>query len=395
MRIIHIITRLIRAGADENTVSTCLSQAASGHEVVLIHGNEFDKSWYAELIGKIDLVKVDSLRRPVSLKQDVAALLELRSIIARLQPDVVHTHTSKAGILGRVAAYLAGTRLIIHAVHILPFTNVGGLERFVYLLAERFTAPITHAFIDVSQAMRDLCIAARVGGAGKHHVVHSGFELSKFRSARQPADWADVLGIKPGADKPPVLIILGALELRKRQLEFVSDFHHLLKSVPDAKLLIIGEGSQRSALQVQIRDRGLENAIKLVGFRADPEALIALADVCVLPSSHEGLPRVVVQYLAGGKPCVVSRLPGIEEIIDDGDNGLITSAADVKAAVFAARDLLLDPERVQRLARGARTTDLSRWDVSTMCKTIEAIYENLAYPQAGKPRLVKAHTFKF
>ena len=386
MKIVHIITRLIRAGADENTVLTCVSQAKEGHDVVLVHGREFDPSYHSWLPQEgVRLIELESLVRRMSPLHDIRALFQLTSLLKELSADIVHTHTSKAGILGRIAAYIARTKLIIHGVHIVPFVNGGWFERQIYLLAEHITSKFTHAFIDVSQGVRDIYLKYGVGRPDRHHVIHSGFDLSKFRNAPFPSDWRQILGIGEAEEKPPVITILGALEPRKRQGEFIAAFHRVLKRTPNARLLILGEGSQAAKLRQQVQDLNLTDNVKLIGFRDDPEKMIALSDLCVLTSSHEGLPRVVMQYLAGGRPCVVSELPGLDEVVKHGVNGMIIPSADVPAAADAVAALLSDPEMLSRLARGARETDLSNWAATTMCTRIANVYEALAGDQEFRP----------
>lgn len=386
MKIVHIITRLIRAGADENTVLTCVSQAKEGHDVVLVHGREFDPSYHSWLPQEgVRLIELEPLVRKMSPLHDMKALFQLRALLKELSADIVHTHTSKAGILGRIAAYLARTKLIVHGVHIVPFVNGGWFERQIYLLAEHITSQFTHAFIDVSQGVRDIYLKYGVGRPDRHHVIHSGFDLSKFKNASYPNDWRQILGIGMTAEKPPVVIILGALEPRKRQAEFIAAFGRVLERTPNARLLVLGEGSQAAKLRQQVHDLNLTENVKLIGFREDPEKMIALSDLCVLTSSHEGLPRVVMQYLAGGRPCVVSELPGLDEVVKHGVNGMVIPSADVPAAADAVGMLLSDQEMLARLARGARETDLSNWAATTMCMRIANVYEALAGDQDFNP----------
>ncbi|TIT46771.1 MAG: glycosyltransferase family 4 protein, partial [Mesorhizobium sp.] len=137
---------------------------------------------------------------------------------------IVHTHQSKAGIVGRLAAREANIPCIIHGVHILPFVHVGNAQRLMYLAAERLAAKCTQAFIDVSQAMRDICIANHLGSADQHHVVHSGFDLKRFANAQWPQQSHLLLGTAVGEPKPPVILMLAALEPRKRHIEFIEAF---------------------------------------------------------------------------------------------------------------------------------------------------------------------------
>lgn len=383
MRIVHVLTRLLRAGSEENTLASCRAQAAAGHTVHLVHGRDYDPRWYEALAGVIDLVRVDSLVHPLAPADDLRAFLDMRRLFRALKPDIVHTHQSKAGIVGRFAAKAAGVPVIVHGVHIVPFINVGPAQRAIYLAAEKAAAMVTDAFIDVSRGMRDVCVAAGVGRADNHHVIHSGFDLKRFRGAEPAEDWRDVLGIGAEEAKPPVIVMLAALEPRKRHCEFLEAFPRVVARHPEARLVMPGEGPHREAVAAKIAALGLERNARLVGYRTDPERLIALADVCALTSTREGLPRVVMQYLVGGKACVIADLPGLDEVVRHGENGLVTPPDDMVAAADALADLLDDRAELARLTAGAKASDLSSWEVETMCAGIERVYRSLMERRHG------------
>jgi glycosyltransferase involved in cell wall biosynthesis len=378
MRIVHVITRLIRAGADENTILTCIKQAEAGHEVILIHGREYDPHYYQLSNRNFRLIRVGNLVRETSFLNDTSALIRLFAQIRRLKPAVVHTHTSKAGILGRLAARAAGVPAIIHGVHIVPFVNVRPFSRALYLFLERAAASVTHAFIDVSHGMRTLCVEASIGQPSQHHIVHSGFDLSAYRNAPWPEDWREILGAPDAADpKPPTVVMLAALTARKRHVELLDEIAHVVAGIPTLRLLLCGEGETRPLIEKRIHDLGLAKNVKLLGFRADPERIVALADLCILSSVREGLPRVVMQYLAGGKPCVVADLPGIEEVVAHGVNGLIQPSERLDLFAEAVADLLQDPARLAHLSKGAAETTLDSWDAEKMWPRMELVYQSV------------------
>ncbi len=383
MRIVHVLTRLLRAGSEENTVASCRAQAAAGHEVHLVHGREFDPRWYEANTGGFGLVAVDSLVHPLAPGRDAVAFRDLRRLFRRLRPDVVHTHQSKAGIIGRLAAKAEGVPCIVHGVHIVPFVNVGPGQRGVYLAAERIAARVTDAFIDVSRGMRDVCVAAGVGRPNDHHVVHSGFDLDRFAAADWPEDWREILGVAEGEAKPPVVLMLAAFEPRKRHCEFLEAFTAVVERHPDVRLILAGEGPHRAAVDAAVVRLNLEESVRVLGYRTDPERLIAFADLCTLVSTREGLPRVVMQYLVGGKTCVVSDLPGLDEVVQNGVNGIVTPSDDLASAAAAISRLLDDRAEHARLTAGALLSDLSSWRVEHMTAEIERVYGLAAEHRRG------------
>ncbi|RWE87956.1 MAG: glycosyltransferase family 1 protein [Mesorhizobium sp.] len=375
LRIAHVITRLINGGADENTVHSCNWAAQGGHDVVLLHGETVLPEIIAKVDPRVELIGVPGLTRSISPVSDMRALLALTRRFRALNADIVHTHTSKAGILGRFAAWAAGVPAIVHGVHIVPFVNVGVAERFAYLALEKLAAPVTSAFISVSEGIRDLYLSAGVGHPDKHYVVHSGFDLDRFRNAGPPDGWRDLLRLTPDAPRPSVLLMIAAFEPRKRHTEFLDAFNKVAVRLPDAVLVLAGDGPLRSTVESRAKRLGLERQVVFTGYRDDPERLIALADLCLLCSMREGLPRVVMQYLAGGKPCVACDLPGLREVLRPGINGVITPADDLAAMADAIAALLEDRRRLACLAQGAAAaTDLSNWDVKLMGKRTDAIY---------------------
>jgi glycosyltransferase involved in cell wall biosynthesis len=374
LRIVHVITRLINGGADENTVHSCNWAARAGHRVLLLHGRAVHPEITAKIDPRVERIMIFELEHAISPVADARALWALVRRFREFGPNVVHTHTSKAGILGRVAARVVRVPVIIHGVHIVPFINVGFAQRMFYLAAERLVASVTSAFINVSEGMRDICVEARVGTLDRHHVVHSGFEVERFRNAQPADDWRELLRLAPDSERPPVLLMMAALETRKRHLEFLEHFVALVRQFPDVRLVLAGDGPLRAEIASKIGALGIEDNVIFAGFRQDPERLIALADICLLSSMREGLPRVVIQYLAGRRPCVVADLPGLQEVVKHGANGLVVSSSDLAGLVEATVGLLRDAERRAELARGAASTDLSSWDVTLMGQRIDSIY---------------------
>jgi len=376
LRIAHVITRLINGGADENTVISCNQAVRSGHAVMLVHGAQTRSEILATVDARVEIVELPSLVRPIAPLSDVKALGDLVRTFRRLRPDVVHTHTSKAGILGRLAAQAASVPVVVHGVHIVPFVNVGRLETYAYLTAERALQRMTHAFIDVSPGMRDLCVKAGVGAPERHHVVPSGFDLSLFRNATVPEDWRDLLRLAPDDPRPPVVVMLAVFEARKRHLEYLERLPRIVARFPEARFVFAGDGRLRNDIEARIEALGIERNVVLTGFHPHPEQLIALADICLLASAREGLPRVLMQYLAGGRTLVATDLPCIDDVLRHDVNGLIVRS-NLDGLADAVVALLDNPARRARLARGAATTELSEWDAARMGERLEAVYADV------------------
>ena len=195
MQVVHILTRFSAAGTEENTLLTCKAQVEAGNDVVVIFGREADPQMEQAFREIVDTVQVNDLVRDISVRRDFKATRQMVNILRSLKPDVVHTHQSKAGIVGRLAAKLAGVPVVIHGVHILPFVGERPFKRTVYILAERLLSTVTDAYINVSSGVRDVGIQHRIGSERKHFVAHSGMPLDRFRNASPPSDWRALVGV--------------------------------------------------------------------------------------------------------------------------------------------------------------------------------------------------------
>jgi glycosyltransferase involved in cell wall biosynthesis len=380
MRIAHIITRLIRGGADENTLLSCNGQAEMGHEVHLIYGLEASDAMVRRLHPAVTPHQIRALRRPLTPLGDAWATFATTTLLRQIKPEIVHTHTSKAGAIGRMAARMASTPGVVHGIHILPFVNVGRAEQLAYLTAERLLAPVTHAFVNVSQGMMETALANGIGPAPKHTVVPSGMDLTQFRDATPVGD--DEIGVAFGcrardAARLKLLVMTAALEPRKRVLEFLDVFANVARFEPAAALAVLGEGRGRDAIVARIGEMGLNRRVALPGFRSDVERWVARADLCVLASEREGLPRAVVQYVLAGRPVVATALPGLEEIVKPGISGFLVPTDRLRDMAAPICALLADPQLAASMSHEAREIDLSRWSTRHMVDRLEDIYRSV------------------
>lgn len=377
LNIVHVITRLLLGGAEENTIATCLYQQAQGHRVTLIHGPGADPSWSARFGDRIRLVAAEHLVHSISLAADIRAVWQLRGLFVKLAADVVHTHESKAGILGRLAAASLAVPLIVHTIHIAPFVAVQGMRRWLYLEAERAGARLGHLLIAVSRGMQRAYLEADIGRSVPIRVIHSGIPLDRFRAAAPPADWRSrVLGWAD-AEKPRFILKLAAFEERKRQLPLLRAMASGLRRRPDVCLLFAGDGPDRARCEAEAYRLGIASQTRFLGHDPAPWELVALADLCVHAAEREGLPRSAVQAIAGGKPLVVAHLPGIEEVIADGVNGIISDPDDLSQLADQTFALLDSPARLARLQHGARTSDTSSWQEERMGERMKRAYASV------------------
>jgi len=377
MTIAHVITRFERAGSEENTTFTINHQAKTGHSCILICGSSPDKDMIAKLDERIEIIEVPDLVHHLSPLKDIACLRTLRRCFRNHRVTLVHTHQSKAGILGRLAARQAKVRHVLHTTHILAFLNVRLIKRFIYLTAERIAGRATDAFIHVSPAMEKACRQAGIGKTKIHRVIYSGMDLTRFQDAPLPNDFSKLRASLSASQDRQIVLYLSAFEPRKRQADFVRQFRDVVIRVPNVLLLLAGTGPEEQHVRGLIDELGLSDHVKMLGYRGDPEKLIALSDICVFASEREGLPRSVIQYVAGGKPIITTGLPGIEMLVQNRMNGYVVAVDDLHAMAPALIELLNDETLRLDMARRSAEMDLSQWEAETMVTEIDYLIEEL------------------
>lgn len=374
MHITHILTRFLRAGSEENTVATCRWQVEAGHDVTLILGSGADPYWNENLPDGVTRIELPEMVHPVDPLQDARALRRLRAIYRDIRPDVIHTHQSKAGILGRLAASAVPDATVVHGIHIVPFEGVRPAKRAVYIAAEKLAARCTDVFIGVSEAVGRSYVEAGITRRGRVHCVRSGMDLSRFTAPELPLDWRELLCVPRGNTRPRVALMMAAFEPRKQHVAFLHAFAKVAGSLPDLKLLLAGSGPEEARVRAAVADLGLQDNVVFCGHRKDPEALFALADVSVLTSEREGLPRVVIQSIAAGCPPLVQDLPGLGEALIHGQNGMVAPQGDMEGTVRQMCTMLADAPLLARLRHGALATDLDAWALDVLGARTTSLY---------------------
>ncbi len=376
-RIVHVITRMLRGGTEENTMLCCRAQAKAGSTVAIAHGRDIVDSYLSAPEPDVDLIAVPSLIHPISPLADLRALRELTAVFKTFAPDIVHTHQSKAGIVGRIAGRRAGAKAVVHTVHIIPFTNVSPLKKLIYVLVEKFAARYCDAMIFVSEGARSEYAHLNIGRSCPAHVIPSGMEIGRFRDYTGDLQSEDARRIAGAHSDKLKVLYLSSFEERKRHEPLVAALAEMAGGLDGCHVMFAGEGRTKERVRSQVDALGLSENLSILDHTTVPEDLIAISDLCIYVSEREGLPRAVIQYLASGKPVVVADLPGIGEIVNDGVNGVVTPAHDMAGLVAVIRELRDDPNELARLASGARETDTSRWDANVMTTEVAAIYKEI------------------
>ena len=375
--VLHVITRLIGGGADENTLYTIEGFSKNNlYACFLAAGIQSDMAIVNRLDGKIPCFIIRSLRRNISPIQDCWALISLIRLCRRIQCDILHTHTAKAGILGRIAGRIAGVPVIIHGLHGSTFHPfIPQPARFIYRQLEKLTACFTNKIISVSSVLSEKYISSGVGTPDKYTTVYSGMQLDKYLNVTMPEfKLLETLGILPDEK---VIGTISRLEPRKGISYFLEMANEVKKIIPACKFVIIGEGYQHKELEV-LRDKmGLTKDVLFTGYRKDIPELLSIFDVFVLTSLWEGLPRVLVQAAAVGKPLVAFNVDGVPEIVKDNYNGFLIQPKNTQQLSAKVIYLMENPEIAKAMGRKGRDIVEDKWTIETMVSQTENVYQSL------------------
>lgn len=378
MRIVHVITRLIIGGAQENTLLSCEGQHDRGHDVTLLTGPAIgpEGSLMARATSHGYRVEtVDEMRRSVLPVKDFRTYHRLVKRMRELRPDVVHTHSSKAGIIGRWAADRARVPVIVHTIHGLAFTaSTSRVVNSVYRRLERSTAPLTTRIVCVADAMREQSLKAGVGTPDQYVTVYSGMATGPFVDPPVPRD---VTRRRLGLEDHHVVVgTIARLFHLKGHDDLLDVAPQLCGEFPQLRFLWVGDGLLREFFEHRIAQMGLADRFILTGL-VPPEKvpeLTAAMDVLAHPSRREGLARALPQASLAGKPVVTYDVDGNREALVDGATGFALPPFDKQRLAESIRALAADAKLRRSMGEAGRAFALGRFDAKVMVEALERVY---------------------
>jgi len=384
MKVCHVITRLIVGGAQENTIATCIGLRERGYDVDLAIGPQTgpEGSLYEQArASAIPIVMIEELRRGPDPWLDFRACLALYRLFTERGYRIVHTHSGKAGFLGRLAAKLAGVPFVVHTIHGPSFYEYQNpLGNWLYRSAEQVAGEWTTQFVAVAQAMKEKYLAAGIGRSSQYSTVYSGMDVEAFVRAKPDPTLRAALGL---SDNDLVVGKVARL-FRLKGHEFLFEAApQIIAAVPNVKFLLVGDGILRPKWERAARGMGLQDRFVFAGL-VPPERIaryVAQMDVLVHLSLREGLPRTLPQALACGKPVVAFDVDGAREICLDGQTGYLLRAGDSYGLARRVTRLLEDRQLATTL--GIRGRDLVKelFSVERMVQQIDGLYQQLEKPR--------------
>jgi glycosyltransferase involved in cell wall biosynthesis len=391
IKVLRVIARLNMGGPALHVAYLTAGLAERGYDTTLVAGSlargEDSMAFVAEGRG-VEVVKIDELHREISPFRDIVAVFRLARLIRSERPQILHTHTAKAGAIGRLAALVAGPAgppIVVHTFH--GHVLHGYFDPFrtrVFRLLERFLARSSTALVAVSPQVRDDLVALHVAPAEKFTVVRLGIELDERIAIDEEmrVEARRVMGIPP---ERFAVGWVGRMTGVKRTDDVVRAFAALRARGVDACLCVVGDGPDREQVERRAHELGVIRDCLFLGYQEEVARFFAVFDALVLSSVNEGTPVVAIEALAAARPVVATRVGGVPDVVTDGVDGFLVEQGDVDALAERLARLAADPELRRAMGEAGRARMLPRYAVSRLIDDIDRLYRSLleARPRDG------------
>lgn len=379
LKVVHLVTMLELGGAQGNTIHTVRNLDPNRFDARLWcgRGGFWDSDVQVDLGKQGRLTFIDHLVRPVRPFSDLRVVRELRRRFEAEKPDIVHTHSSKAGIVGRIAAHQAGVPAVVHTFHGFGFNDrQTAAARKLYVNLERWAGRHTDRLIFVSESNWKEAEKLGIGDVSRYALIRSGVPLQRLTDIKLRVDRAATrreLGIP---EEARIVVTLSAFKPQKNLADFIELARRVTSERTDAYFVLIGDGEQRPLLERLIADMGLAQRLRMPGWIKDPARTLAASDVFVLTSLWEGLPRALVESMALGVPAVCYRTDGVGDLLSSEEE--VRPRGDVAGLTAAVVKLLADPPAARCLASAQAGRITRDYDIGEMVRQQEMLYQDLA-----------------
>jgi glycosyltransferase involved in cell wall biosynthesis len=393
IRVLRLIARLNMGGPALHVSYLTRGLESRGYHTTLVAGKlargEDSMSFVAEDLG-VDVVSLGELHREISPVYDPVAVRRLVQEIRRVRPHIIHTHTAKAGAVGRAAALIAGDArpaVVVHTYHGHVLRGYfDPLRTQIFRETERALARHTTRLIAVGPEVRDDLVELGVAPTEQFSVIRLGIDLES-RVLGDPAQRAEYRALFGLPEERFVVGWIGRMTAIKRVDDIVLSFKALLDRGVDAALVLVGDGPDREGIEQRAYDLGIARHVLFVGYQRDVAPYYALFDALILPSGNEGTPVVAIEALAARRPVVATRVGGVPDVVDDGEDGFLTDVGDTDGLAAALEQLARDPALRARFGDHGHDKVLPRYRVERLVDDVDALYRELLAEQgiSGPP----------
>ena len=374
IKLLHVITHLPIGGAQDNTLYT----------VELLNKDKYDISLSCNLNGELvsrakkvkhlKLYDVPNLRREVSIINDIRAFLYLYKLIKKENFTIIHTHSSKAGFLGRVAAMLNKTPIVIHTIHGFAFHDyMNSFKKNIFIYLEKLSAKWTHGLVTVSNLNKKKVVDLGIAPIEKLKNIYSGIALTLFINEKN-----DQFRKELNLDSNHLLLgSVGRLSNQKDPITMIEAFCIVIKRFPNAHLTLVGDGELRDEILIKIDQLQLNGRVHLTGNKNDPWKIYHSLDLFIMSSIYEGLGRSITEALSCGVPVVCTSVEGVPEIVRDNKTGILVPPKDPGALATGIIKSLNDMDNARKMAEEGRKFVNENFDVKKMVDDIDTLYDTL------------------
>jgi glycosyltransferase involved in cell wall biosynthesis len=380
VKVVRIVTRLNIGGVAHHVTNLMRGLDRTNYEQRLVCGlegvGEGSMREHIQAQGVIPILISQLVGNPCLNVSDALAFTQIVRLLRREQPMILHTHTSKAGLLGRVAAHLTGVPIIVHTFHGLVLKgHYGPLKTSGVRAVERWLARFTDRLIAVGDEDKKDLLAYRIAPTHKIDVIPLGLELDNFINSRTRRG---VLHSELGLDSATRLIgIVGRIAPIKNHRLFFDAMTHVLAHHANAHVIVAGDGDLRPEMEHYVRELGVANRVSFLGWRHDLPQVYTDLDVVVISSNNEGTPVSAIEAMAAGRPVVASRVGGLPDVISDSETGYLFPPGNVEQLVCAVERVLRDGETTDRLRRNARESVKHKFATERLTADIDLLYRRL------------------
>lgn len=388
---LRVIARLNMGGPALHVAYLSAGLRRRGYETTLVAGTlargEDSMAYVADEL-EVPILTLPELSREISLPRDLRAALRLAALIRRLRPHILHTHTAKAGAVGRIAALLAGRArppIVVHTFHGHVLRGYfDPLRSALFRALERLLAQASTALVAVSPEVRDDLVALGVAPAERFTVIRLGIDLARRvrPEEEERARARRMLGIPPGRF---TVGWIGRMTGVKRSEDVLVAFRRLRERHGDACLCLVGDGPERERLERRAHELGIMRHCLFLGYQSDVAPFYAAFDVLLLPSANEGTPVSAIEALAAGRPVVATRVGGVPDVVRDGEDGFLVEPGDLEALAERLALLAAEPERRRQMGDRGRRRVLARYGVERLVDDVDRLYRSLLADRGFPP----------
>jgi glycosyltransferase involved in cell wall biosynthesis len=382
VKILRIIARLNIGGPAIHTILLSRELNRIGYHTILVKGSEGQTEGnmidLAEAKG-VKPVVIPELGREIGFKNDLIALYKIYKLIKKEKPDIVHTHTAKAGTLGRVAAWIARVPVILHTFHGHVLTGYfGRVKSWVFVQIEKLLARTSTKVITLSDELKRELIDMGIGDVRKIEVVPLGLELKQFfENEKHRGEFKKELGLP---EDTLLVSIIGRLVQIKGHVYFLETAKRVSSESgvqSPVKFLIVGDGELREELEEYAKELDIVNSVIFTGFRKDLSRIYADIDILMLTSINEGTPVSIIEAMASGKPVIATGVGGVPSLVKDGINGFMVKPGDINALSDATIRLLKDPELRVKMGKEGQRIVYPYYDISELVERVDHLYKQI------------------